>query len=181
MRINPDNITFKKEVVVSINRVTKVVSGGKRFSFSALIVLGDGAGHVGAGLGKAKEVQGAIAKGVASAKNSLIYVPLQGTTLPHETLGAFGAGRVLMRPASEGTGLIAGGGVRAVLESAGVHDVLTKSLRSSNPFNVVYATLEGLKMLRLPQEVERMRGKTIAKPAALATSSPKKVEAGIIG
>jgi small subunit ribosomal protein S5 len=133
-----------KETVVTINRVAKVVKGGKRFSFSALVVVGDGAGHVGAAIGKAKEVQAAIQKAVTHAKKSLIRVPLKNGTIPHEVTGVFGAGTVLLKPAVSGTGVIAGGSVRAVVEAAGVRDILSKSLRSANPFNVVYATLGGI-------------------------------------
>ncbi|MFA5778705.1 MAG: 30S ribosomal protein S5 [Elusimicrobiota bacterium] len=150
---------IKKEIVVSIGRVTKVVKGGKRFSFNALVVVGDCNGTVGVGLGKAKEVQSAIKKGTASAKKNLFTVSLKNTTIPHEITGAYGAGRVFMRPASAGTGLIAGGAVRSVLLAVGVKDVLTKSLRSSNPFNVVYATIDGLQKLRNREDVEKLRGK----------------------
>ncbi|OQA90499.1 MAG: 30S ribosomal protein S5 [Elusimicrobia bacterium ADurb.Bin231] len=162
------NMEIKKEIVVAINRVCKVVKGGKRMSFNALVVVGDENGTVGAGLGKANTVQAAILKGNNMAQKNSIKVNIQGTTIPHEIIGAFGAGKVLLRPASAGTGLIAGGGVRAVLEACGVKDVLTKSLRSSNPFNVVYSTLDALSNLRYKEDVEKIRGKGKAKEALAA-------------
>jgi len=159
-RIDPTSLTLK-ETVIKIGRVAKVVKGGKRFSFNALVVVGDGAGHVGIGLGKARDVQGCIRKATSRATKELVAIPLMGTTIPHETIGKFGAAAILLKPASPGTGVIAGGTARAVLEAAGVKDVLTKSLRSQNHFNVVYATLTGLTNLRRAEDVSRMRGKKV--------------------
>jgi len=151
-----------KERVVEINRVAKVVKGGRRFSFTALVVIGDEVDRVGVGYGKAREVPLAISKAVDDAKKNLFTVPKQGTTITHEILGEFGAARVLLRPASEGTGVIAGGGVRAVLELGGVRDILAKSLGTTNPINMLKATVHGLRRLRRPEEVAQTRGLTVS-------------------
>ena len=155
-----------RDTVVAINRVTKVVKGGKNLSFSALVVVGDGHGVVGFGVGKAKEVPSAIKKGIVAAKKGLIRVPLQGTTVPHAITGKFGAGSVLLKPAPDGTGIIAGGAVRAVVEAAGITNVRTKSLGSANPHNVVRATFTGLSELKDPVTVARLRGKDLQEMTA---------------
>jgi small subunit ribosomal protein S5 len=159
-KIDPSDLELK-DTVVSISRVTKVVKGGKNLSFSALVVIGDGHGVVGFGIGKAKEVPSAIKKAIESAKKQLVRVPMAGTSIPHPVLGQFGAGSVLLKPAPEGTGIIAGGAVRAVVESAGIHNVLTKSLGSANAHNVVRATFSALGLLRDPATVARLRGKDL--------------------
>lgn len=149
-----------QEKMVSVNRVTKVVKGGRNFRFAALMVVGDGAGRIGTGIGKATEIPEAIRKGVDDAKKHLIKVPLKGTTLPHETTGLFGTTKIVLMPAPEGTGVIAGGAVRAVVEAAGIKNIRTKCLRTNNPANVVAATMEGLKSLRNAAQVAAVRGKT---------------------
>ena len=160
VRFNADELDIK-EKIVNINRVAKVVKGGRTFRFSVLVVVGDENGHVGAGTGKAAEIPDAVRKAIDSAKKNMIEVPMVGTTIAHEVIGEFGAGRVLMKPAKEGTGIIAGGGVRAVLELAGIRNIRAKSLRSNTPNNLVNATIEGLKDLKVAQEVAALRGKTV--------------------
>ena len=160
-RFDPSTLELK-ETLVAINRVSKTVKGGRIARFTAIMIVGDGEGHVGYGLGKAAEVPDAIRKGIEDAKKNMITVALNGTTIPHEVMGEFGAGRVLLKPAAEGTGIIAGGAVRAVLESAGIKNIRSKCLRSNNRVNVVKATFEGLKSLRTAEEVAAIRGKNVA-------------------
>lgn len=167
-----------QEKVVHINRVAKVVKGGRRFSFTALVVVGDTVDRVGVGYGKAKEVPLAISKAVEDAKKNLFRVPKYKTTITHQVLGAYGAGRVLLKPATPGTGIIAGGGVRAVLELAGIHDVLAKCLGTTNPINMVRASVNGLASLKDPREVAMLRGKTVAE--ILGTERPAKAEAAAV-
>lgn len=159
-KIDPSTLDLK-EKVVNIGRVTKVVKGGRNFRFSTLVVVGDENGHVGVGRGKAAEIPDAIRKGIEDAKKNLIFIPKVGTSIPHDSLGIYGAGRVLMKPAKEGTGVIAGGPVRAVLELAGIHDIYTKSLGSNNPTNMVQATMAALSQLRTVEEIAKLRGKSV--------------------
>jgi small subunit ribosomal protein S5 len=166
-----------KERVIEINRVAKVVKGGRRFSFTALVVIGDEVDRVGVGYGKAREVPLAISKAVDDAKKNLFTVPKHGTTVTHEILGEFDAAKVFIRPASEGTGVIAGGGVRAVLELAGIRDVLAKSLGTTNPINMAKATVDGLKKLRRPEDVARMRGKTVSEILPLSNARVAELQA----
>ena len=172
-RIDPGQLDIK-DTVVSINRVTKVVKGGKNLSFSALVVVGDGHGVVGFGVGKAKEVPSAIKKGIEAAKKNLIRVPIQGTTIPHAIIGNFGAGSVLLKPAPDGTGIIAGAAVRAVVESAGITNIMTKSLGSANPHNVVRATVAGLDSLKDPMLIARMRGKELAELTGVGVTATER-------
>ena len=171
-----------KERVVEINRVAKVVKGGRRFSFTALVVIGDEADKVGLGYGKAREVPLAISKAVEDAKKNMFVVPRKGTTITHEIIGEFGAARVLLRPASEGTGVIAGGGVRAVLELGGVRDILAKSLGTTNPINMLKATVNGLQRLRTPEDVALARGLTVAQvlPIPKVKRQEKVAEATVV-
>jgi len=176
-RIDPNKLALE-ERVVQINRVAKVVKGGRRFSFSAVVVVGDGAGHVGAGLGKAGEVPEAIRKGVEDAKKNIIRIPMVGTTIPHEVRTQYSASRVMLKPASQGTGVIAGGSVRAVVEAAGVRDILAKTLGSTNPVNVTRATIEALRSLSSAEEISARRGVTVTSRIAGQPASTAGGEGG---
>jgi len=159
--INPSEIEFKEDKVVKINRVAKVVKGGRRFSFNAIVVVGDGNGHVGVGMGKANEVMNSVSKGKENAKKSVVRIPIVNGTLPHAIIGKYGAGRVMLKPASPGTGIIAGGAIRAIMEEVGITDVLAKILGSRNPHNVIKATMDGLEHLEDATEIARRRGISI--------------------